>query len=188
MRPPFVKRQTTSRSGFFAVFFRLFFPGKVNVRARGLTAFPSTGAAEVCCTKHVLRFYRHCDGECRETLYRPLRPRNISVPSYRPTQQGGCTFAVRQFASGSGEGQHTSPLGDHRRMSRSRSGCPINRRELRGYGLGAPGRSLTQRDHHSEHSPQAHPMHVQLGVRLTHSAHYPWRNLSISKAFWRFNM
>jgi hypothetical protein len=100
----------------------------------------SIGADEVCCTKHVLRFYRHCHGDCRETLSRPLRPRNISVPSYRPTQQGGCTVSVRQFASGSGEGQHTSPLGDHRHMERSRSGCPINRRGLRGHGLCAPRR------------------------------------------------
>jgi hypothetical protein len=50
--------------------------------------------------------------EARESL----RPRNISVPSYRPIQQEGCTFVVRQFGSGSGEGQHTSSLFDHRRM------------------------------------------------------------------------
>ena len=36
MRPPFVKRQTTSRSGFL-LFFSAFFLGKVSVRARGLT-------------------------------------------------------------------------------------------------------------------------------------------------------
>jgi hypothetical protein len=39
----------------------------------------------------------------------PLRPRNISVPSYRPTQRGGCMRCMRQFVSGSGEGQHTLP-------------------------------------------------------------------------------
>jgi hypothetical protein len=104
-------------------------------------------------------------GDCRATLSRPLRPRNLSVPSYRPTQQGGCTFFVRQLASGSGEGQHTSPLCDHRRMSRSRSGCPINRRGLRGHGLWAPGRSLTQRDHYfrafSSGSPWARPVRRQ---------------------------
>jgi hypothetical protein len=147
MRPPVVKRQTPPRSGFL-LFFSALFPGKVSIRARGLTSFPSTGADEACCTKHVLRFYRQRNGDCRETLSRPLRPRNISVPSYRPTQQGGCTFSVRQLASGSGEGQHTSPLGDHRHMFRSRSGCPINRRELRGYGRCALRRSLTQRHNH----------------------------------------
>jgi hypothetical protein len=57
MRPPLVKRQTSSRSG----------------------------------------------GECSATWSRPLRPRNRAVPSYRPTQQGGCPFCVRQLAAGSGE-------------------------------------------------------------------------------------
>jgi hypothetical protein len=56
--------------------------------------------------------------EARESL----RPRNLSVPSYRPSQQGGCTLSVRQFASGSGEGQHTSSLCDHRRMSGAGAG------------------------------------------------------------------
>ena len=178
MRPPFVKRQTSPTSGFL-LFFSAVFPGKVSVRARGLTSFPSTGADEVCCTKHVLRFYRHRDGDCRETLSCPLRPRNISVPSYRPTQQEGCTLSVRQLASGSGEGQHTAPWGDHHRMERSRSGCPINRRELRGYGLCAPGRSLTQRDNHSRAlfsglprarpvRRQAHPLRSLLMEKLVH--------------------
>jgi hypothetical protein len=80
--------------------------------------------------------------------HEPLRPRNISVPSYRPPQQGGYTVAVRQCASGSGEGQYTSSLCDQRRMARSRSGCPSNRRGLRGHGLCAPGRSLTPCDQH----------------------------------------
>ena len=40
--------------------------------------------------------------------YGPLRPRNVSVPSYRPSQKEGCTGCVRQLVSGSGKGQHTS--------------------------------------------------------------------------------
>ena len=139
----------------------------------------SIGADEVCCTKPLLRFYRHGDGDCRATLSHPLRPRNILVPSYRPTQKGGCTFSMRQLASGSGEGQHTSPLCDHRRMSRSQSGCPIKRRGLWGHGLCAPGRSLTQRDHHfralSSGSPRvrpvrrrAHPLCSRLVEKLGH--------------------
>jgi hypothetical protein len=158
---PFSQETDHLEERIFGCFFRLFAPGEVSVRARGLTWFPAAGADEVCCTTHVLRFYRHDDGGCRATLHRPLRPRNISVPSYRPTQQGGCTFSMRQLASGSGEGQHTSPLCDHRRMYRSPSGCPIKRRGLRGHGLCALGRSLTQRDHISERSPQAHPVCVQ---------------------------
>jgi hypothetical protein len=63
--------------------------------------------------------------------HEPLRPSNIAGPSYRPSQQGGCTFAVRQCASGVGEGPHMSSWGDHRRRCRSRSGCPIHRRCVR---------------------------------------------------------
>jgi hypothetical protein len=54
-----------------------------------------------------------------------LRPRNRSVPSYRPTQRSGYTGPVRQFVPGSGEGQHTLMVFDQRRMVRSRSGRPI---------------------------------------------------------------
>ena len=64
-----------------------------------------------------------------------LRPRNLSGPSSRPTPQGGGTFAVRQCASGAGEGPPTASLGDHRRMERSRSGRPSHRRGLRGHDL-----------------------------------------------------
>ena len=111
--------------------------------------------------------------------HEPLRPRNISGPSSRPTQQGGCTFAVRQGASGSGEGQHTASWCDHRRMERSRSGCPSNRRGLRGHGLGAPGRSLTPRTKHGRAlfagapraqpvRPQAHPLRALRLEKLGH--------------------
>jgi hypothetical protein len=51
--------------------------------------------------------------------------------------------------------------------------------------LGVHGRSETII---AEHSSQAHPVHGQFGVRLTRSAHYAWKNLSISKAFWRLNL
>jgi hypothetical protein len=49
----------------------------------------------------------------------PLRPRNISVPSYRPMQSGGSTPRVRQLVPGSGEGQHTCTGSDARRISRA---------------------------------------------------------------------
>ena len=74
------------------------------------------------CTKHLLRFYRRRDDDCRATVSYPLRPRNISVPSCRPTQKGGCTFPMRQLVPGSGEGQHTSTVCDSRRLSRSGGG------------------------------------------------------------------
>jgi hypothetical protein len=81
-------------------------------------------------------------------------------------------MTARQLVPGSGEGQHTSTRRDYRRRLRSRSGCPIKREGLRGHGLCAHERSLTQRDKSDEHSLQAHPVDVQLGVGLTRSAHY----------------
>jgi hypothetical protein len=51
--------------------------------------------------------------------------------------------------------------------------------------LGVHGRRETRL---AEPVPQAHPVHVQFGVRRTHSAHDAWRNWCISKAWWRFNM
>ena len=37
------------------------------------------------CTNHFLRVERHGDGGYREADYGSLRPRNVSVPSYRPS-------------------------------------------------------------------------------------------------------
>jgi hypothetical protein len=108
MRPPVVKRPTTPRSGVL-LFFSAVFPGKVSVRARGLTSLPSPGADAVCCTTHVLRFYRQRHGDCRETWYCPLRPRNLSVPSYRPPQQEGCMSSMRQCAAGAYGGSPHHP-------------------------------------------------------------------------------
>jgi hypothetical protein len=47
-----------------------------------------------------------------------LRPRNLSVPSYRPIQKDGCTETVHQLVPGSGEGQHTGTIDDYHRMDR----------------------------------------------------------------------
>ena len=48
-----------------------------------------------------------------------LRPRNLSVPSYRPMRSGGSTQRVCQFVPGSGEGQHTLTVSDARHISRA---------------------------------------------------------------------
>jgi hypothetical protein len=121
--------------------------------------------------------------------HEPLRPRNISVPSYRPTQPGGCTFAVRQFASGSGGRGSTRPPGATiAACIGAGAGVQSTVEGLGGMAyvlLGVYGRSATSM---AEHSSQAHPVSVQLGRRLTRSAHYPWSNVSRSKAFWRFSM
>ena len=134
------------RSGFLA-----FFPRGWSRRSRS-----PVSCADVIsigrCRQHVAAPHTYCGSlavEMTRAEKRPegaLRPRNLSVPSYRPTQKGGGTFAVRQFAAGAGEGQHTFSWCDHRRMSRCQSGCPITRSGLRGHGLGAPVRSRTQGD------------------------------------------
>ena len=165
MRPPVVKRQPPPRSGFLA-----FFPLGWSRRSRHPVSCAdciSTGRRR----QHVAAPHTYCGALAVEMTSAekrpdgPLRPSNIAVPSYRPTQQGGGTFAVRQFASGAGEGPHTSSWCDHRRMSRSRRGCPINRRGLRGDGLCAPRRSRTQRDKHGRAlfsgSPRARPVRRQ---------------------------
>src|SRR5262245_20049664 len=47
-----------------------------------------------------------------------LRPRNRSVPAYRPTQREGYMETMRQLVPGSGEGQHTETVDDLHRMER----------------------------------------------------------------------
>jgi hypothetical protein len=108
MRPPVVQRQTAPRSGRL-LFFRRVGLGAVGLRVRALTAFPSRrsrrpmSAPTTACGALAMAL------ESAETP-EPLRPRTIAVPSYRPPHPGGGTFAVRQCASGSGEGQPTSSL------------------------------------------------------------------------------
>jgi hypothetical protein len=141
MRPLVVKRPTTPRSGLL-LFFRRVGLGAGGLRFRALTAFPSLQYRQPLSAPHTSGGALAL-ALARAEAHEPLRPRNISVPSYRPPHQGGDTGAVRQCAAGAGEGQYTSALGDHRRRSRSRSGGPITRRGLRGQGLGAPGRART---------------------------------------------
>jgi hypothetical protein len=43
--------------------------------------------------------------------HEPLRPRNISVPSYRPTQTRGCTSLCASEAQVRGRGSTRYPLG-----------------------------------------------------------------------------
>jgi hypothetical protein len=56
------------------------------------------------CTTHVSGVSRHDDGECREPGYGFLRPRNISVPSYRPTPKRGYTSPCASSAEVRGRG------------------------------------------------------------------------------------
>jgi hypothetical protein len=117
----------------------------------------------------------------------PLRPRNISVPSYRPMQSSGSTPCVGQFGPGSGEGQHTCTGSDARRMCRAGADVQSKAKGSGQQCLCALLRSLTQRDKEST-TCQATPVMVQFGVRLTRSAPYPLKNFCISNAVSRFSM
>jgi hypothetical protein len=97
MRTPVVKRQTLPKSGF-SNFFRC---------ASGQAPSASGNVFRLhCrwlvhprdCTKHFLRVSRPRDGDSRERWSSSLSPRNISVPSYRPTQTRGCTSACASEA------------------------------------------------------------------------------------------
>ena len=63
------------------------------------------------CTTHFLRVERHRDGGYREYCYGSLRPRNVSVPSYRPMQTRGCTSVCASEAQVRGRGSTRSPSG-----------------------------------------------------------------------------
>jgi len=89
MRPPVVKGPKYPVSGWL-LFFRLFDAGIVGHRERGLTG----GHMRVLhrgCTTHFLRFSRHCRDDCSNQDAGLLRPRNLSVASYRPRHTTGET-------------------------------------------------------------------------------------------------
>ena len=109
MGSPVVKRQTLPRSGFLPFFFRCgsgrasFASGNVFcLHCRRLV--PPGG-----CTTHLSRVSRHDDGECREPGDGFLRPRNLSVPSYRPPQTRGYTSPCASEAEVRGRGSPQAP-------------------------------------------------------------------------------
>ena len=82
MRPPVVKGQSYPVSGFLR-FFRLVAASIGGQRQRVLTWFPMQ-VPQRGCTTPVLRFARHVHDACSNHAGCLLRPRNLSVPSYRP--------------------------------------------------------------------------------------------------------
>ena len=78
-------------------------------------------------TQHFLRLARRRDDEGRGTFHGdPLRPRNRSVPAYRPPQRGGCRGQVRQVGTRLERGAAHRNRVDQRQMCWSSSGRPIN--------------------------------------------------------------
>ncbi len=105
MRPPVVKGQRYPLSGFFA----FFPPGGCQHQWPSATCsdLVSHAGAQRGCTKHLLRFARHVHDECRNPSVCFLRPRNISVPSYRPRPRQDKRQTFSSEGAGSGEEQHT---------------------------------------------------------------------------------
>jgi hypothetical protein len=91
MRPPLVKRHTTSMSGSFP----LFHAGDGGVRTRELTSFRCAGAEATCLHHTRIEALSPARWRLHRASGGPVRPRNLSVPSYRPIQRGGCTVPVR---------------------------------------------------------------------------------------------
>src|SRR5215475_7744264 len=73
-----------------------------------------------------------------------LRPRNRSVPSYRPTQSSGYTGSGRQLVPGSGEGQHTLTVFDQRRYGLAQKQASNQSGGIGDKSLHARVRSMTQ--------------------------------------------
>jgi hypothetical protein len=78
------------------------------------------------CTKHLLRVDRHRDGGYRACEYSALCPRNLSVPSYRPTQTWGCTSVCASEAQVRGRGSTRSPSGTFAIWTGARAGVQSN--------------------------------------------------------------
>ena len=81
-------------------------------------------------------------------MERAARPRNSSVPSYRPIQsERALAHDQSQLVPGSGEGQPPGPRGDAASdMSSSGNGCPIKPQGSQASGPAARTRSRPQRE------------------------------------------
>jgi hypothetical protein len=108
-------------------------------RARSARAICSAGTGPT----HVWRLSHRQDDEYSTRCVGPLRPRNFSVPSYRPRPSSGATCVVVQCVPGAGEGQPTSLGRATRHRPWSRRGYPSNDTGLQETGLWAPGRAQT---------------------------------------------
>jgi len=90
MKTPVVKRQTSPEDEFCA-----FFPPWRSWRRHPLATCSGVVAlgwrGHHVATPHTYWGATAINGDYRESWYGILRPRNLSVPSYRPPQTRGCT-------------------------------------------------------------------------------------------------
>jgi len=189
MRPPVVKRPTFPRSGGCS-----FVPRWWSRRRRPL-ATCSGGISPCRCRPNVSAPHPSGGAVTIERVRaerrwdRPLRPRNVAVPAYRPPQRRGCTEVVRQFGPGSGEGQPTAPERASRRIARRRSGCPINGQRIWAKG---PLCSCAFTDAALHAGPSTtlrlRPWSSRSACGSSAPPHAPERNLRRANAVWRLNL
>src|SRR5262245_30069656 len=181
MRTPFVKRHTTPRSGVFA-----FFP-----LSRAWRSLQSVACSDLIsvgrCPLGVAapNTYRGAGttvvvrAEYREGLLCGLE--SILCPHavlFKGLAAPGCRASECQAR----ERGSTRPWVRLAPLVRSQSRCPIKGQGSGLHGLCVSGRSKTQSNRTERTQVQAHPQRVQLDVRLTCSARYPWQKVSILKA------
>jgi hypothetical protein len=164
MRTPVVKRQTFPTSGCFH-FFRW---------GAGGASFPSGNVCGLhgcrlgshrACPQPFLRVERHREGGDSEQSEGARRPRNRSVPAYRPTPTPGGTLVCAREAQGWGRGSPRSPGRAGRSRDRSERRRPSTRA---GAGQRASGRTRVRRRprcQRAAHGGQAPPMGTPGGGR-----------------------
>ena len=104
-----MSRDKLSLGADFAIFFRCG-SGRALYASGNVSWLHFRRLVHPCgCTKHLLRVNRHCDGDGREPVHSFLRPRNRSVPSYRPTQTRCCTSLCASEAQVRGRGSTQGP-------------------------------------------------------------------------------
>jgi hypothetical protein len=140
------------------------------------------------CTTHVLRVDRHYYDGCRELSPSFLRPRNISVPSYRPLQKKGDTFRCASEGQARGRGSTQQPAKTFAIWTGARAGvqshaqgpgtvplCSIAFVDARGLGCQSTDARLSpSRPREAAGSPAPLPS--------------LWRHFSVSKAVVRFSI
>jgi hypothetical protein len=183
MRPPGIKRQTTPEERTLA-FFRRVGLGVVGIRLRALTAFPSSGTDGPCLHQTRLEVLSPWRWRVqRRTRLCALETSRYPPPVLRHREAARLPCASALQARERGRPRHPEATiavcrGAGAGVQSTAEGSGVRASVL----LGVHGRCVIRM---AEHAAQAHPVHVQVGVRLPRSAHSPWSNVGISQAWWR---
>ena len=143
MRTPVVRRQTLPESGCCPSCFRCGYAKRRPSLATCSVFLSVCGCIQRDCTKPFLRVCRHRDGSDRACWHGSLRPRNCSVPSYRPPQRRGDTSLCAREAQVRERGSTRHPLPTIAVYQGARQ-VPHQPRGLREKRLCPVSRSMTQ--------------------------------------------